>query len=602
LFPLKSAAASPNPPFIVDIQSDRPYYKKGEIVNLNIQISKSTTSTVPPLRVYIALKDASNRTIAFRNRYLSIPASGIAKTSASFNTANLKMAGNIYPVEIIIFGRGTELQRSGSFIVFAEKPKPLSLVLLLKLSMPYRLSHEKYLISEEPLKYLSGTARMKPFLDSAASGKIPIMLAVSNSTLIQLDYMSKPFSIKRKDGQVESFGEGSTQVRSADQLRQTLKKLIASKNTNTALYPYGDLNLTLLEKTETLFAYQELLDRAKKRLEAFSGAELNPQFIFLPRSGISVKVVGELSKNGYAIVCESNDNTKKNSGLYENTILLFSQKYPSGEDPVEVARRILESHLRSETRETIVFDISDADFAKVDKFLSLISKFDFIRITSKPPFYLEPLSKIEEKEADYENFNNLAHQLIKRFKETKSLVEAYLSSFAVEEEEKNDLDSSLYDSLLFAFNKSEDYDTAFYSLKEIREKIDSDFRKISVSPAVISFTTTRAQLPISVINKTSKPVKCVLILKANGIKFLKNNRKIVLNASENVYSVPIVLQRSGNVPVTVELRTPDNTLISKGKITVRSNFRLILVSALLFVFLLLALLLTIRLKLRKKSA
>lgn len=552
------------------------------------------------IRIYVALKDAAGRTIAFRNRYLSVPLSGTARVSVSFNTANLKMAGNNYPVELIVFSYGKELQRSRSFIVLAEKPKPLSVILLLKLSMPYRLYHGKYLISKDPLKYLNDIQKLKPLLDNALSGNIPLMLAVSNSTLIQLDYMSKPFVIREKGLQAEKFDKNSPQVRSADQLRQILKKLIASKNTNTLLYPYGDLNLTLLEKSESFFASQELLDRAKKELEDFSGLKVNPQFVFLPDSGISLRVVDELSKNGYAIVCELNDKLKNNSGLYENTIVLFAQKYPSREDPIEVSRRILENHLKNGAQQTIVFDISEADYAKVESFLKIISKFDFIKITSKPPFYLEPLNSINEKAPDYGSFNDLAFQLIKRFKETKSTVEAYLSAFEIEENEKKNLENSLFRSLLFAFNKPQDYDTAFYSLKEIREKIESEFEKIMINPTVISFTSTRAQLPVSVINKTNKPVKGVLILKAKGVKFLKNNKRIVLNASENVYSIPIILEEPGNIPITVEIRTPNNMLITKGKITVKSNFRLILFSILLFVLLLLIILVTIRLKLKKR--
>lgn len=598
-YPLPPGAqAEPNRPVEIKITLDKPVYAAKDIIKASITLTKTTTGTVPPLRVYVALKDRTGKTLAYRNRYVSSFQGSQAFFQLSFNTANLKISAPAYTLEASVFARSKPITSARSLIVFSINPQPLEIAYLINYRLPFRLNDGE-ISDEAPLNFLIEKNSTLQLIKFVSERKIPVIVAVPSSTIIQLEKMTRGFWLKTKESKKE-FNEESPQAKIAKDHYEALKTLLLSPQTNLCLYPFGEANPVLLYKNGLA---EEIVERYEKSRTIFRQFQLESNFtgfVFLPDKGISGKVVDELSKNGYLLLVEKKDKNQK-SGLYQNTIVLVAEKIKNEEASQDFVFNLLENHLRTGGPELFVFDITDLNpqqFAEIDNELR---KYPFVKVVNSPPFSLKPLNTFVDVEPDYGNFNSLLSPLINNYKKAKMLYKAYTDSFVIDDTEKTELNAMLENAFSFALNPPNEFDQAFRLLKQLQEKIISDFKKVKIYPTKISFTSTKAQLPVTIFNKTGKPVKARLEIKATGL-LISNNKNdiIVLKSEENVIMLPIKLNKAGTIKANVVLKSLSGYPITRGTITVTSNYKLILISTALLLLVLIAVLLWFRKRLMRK--
>ncbi len=95
--------------------------------------------------------------------------------------------------------------------------------------------------------------------------------------------------------------------------------------------------------------------------------------------------------------------------------------------------------------------------------------------------------------------------------------------------------------------------------------------------------------------------KVKITFEAEGIKIKDREKNVVLNSKENVFTIPVEIINSGSIPLKITVTAGNGYKITEGVITVKSNFRIILGSSLLLIFLLLSVLLALRMRLKKKN-
>lgn len=592
------AASAPKEPFEVKVVFDKAIYKKGDTVNVSLLISKVQQDAPASLRIYIALKDSAGKTIAYRNRYISSLAGSSASVSASLNTANLKISGNVYTLEVSLFSAGRLLQTKKSVVVLTENPPSLQVAYLVKLQMPFRLTGEDVLSDEKPVEYLINNQAVLNNLSYLSSQKIPLIIVISSSTLVQLNQLSDGFRLESKESKKE-FDSNSPQVQIIKRFSEVIKKAISDGNTNVALFPFGDVSPVTLYDHELFSETVDRIKTAENLLQNYSEKPSFKGFVYLPSRGISPEVISELSRNGYSAVLEKTDSAQK-SGIYENTIVLFHEKPELSAKPEDAAMKIVSEHLKDGENRLLVLEVTDYPNQNLFKLTEELRKYPFVSFVSAPPFHLKPLAAISEIKPDYGEFKTLVEPLFKNYKEAKELLQTYDVSFVVGDEELEKMKEILENSFLFAFNAPPDFDLAFKNLKKLKETIESDFEKIYVYPARVSFTSSRAQLPVSVINRSGKPVKAFVVLSARGIRFTQPKKQVVLGINENVFSFPIKIQKPGEIKIDVEIQSLNGKTISRGQIVVKSNYRTILVSAALLVFAALGFLLWLRKKIKSR--
>lgn len=598
--PIKPTLATPQKPFQINVIFDRPVYQKGDTIKATIALQKVSTDAPTSLRIYIALKDLTGKTLAYRNRFVSRFTGNSATVEASFNTSNLKISGDFYTIEVSVFAAGKPVQTYSTLVITSKNPQMLQIVYFVRVQMPYRLLENDTLADEKPIEYIVKNQNLLNLLRYLKDQKIPVMIAVSSSTLLQIQKLFDGYKLKTEDG-IKEFAQNSPQVSLIRQLKDLLESLLSSPHVNVVLFPFGDVSPVSLYDYDLASESIERIEKANLFLKKKNEKANFKGFVYLPYGGIRKDIVSELSKNGFSCVVEQSKAGQK-SVLVENTIVLFVESLKTDSDPHEAAVRIMKEHLSKNKAELKVIDITAWDYKYATELTNELKKYPFISFVSQPPFNIQPETSIVESNPNYGDFKTLVPALFKNYKSAKKMLETYLASFVVEDSKKQSLEEILENSVLLAFNPPSDYDTAFRNLKTLRENIGNEFKKIKVYPSKISFTSLRAQLPIYIINKSGKPVKCYLKLSGQGVSFLKNQRKIVLNSNENVYTFPIKIEKSGDIKVKVQLISQNGEMITSGFITVRSNFKAVLVSATLFIFALLGGLIWLRNRIARRVA
>lgn len=116
--------------------------------------------------------------------------------------------------------------------------------------------------------------------------------------------------------------------------------------------------------------------------------------------------------------------------------------------------------------------------------------------------------------------------------------------------------------------------------------INGEFKKIQI-PAEnsITLTSSRANIPLSVINGTGYRIRATLHLSSNGLTFPKGARqKVLLEPKENIIEIPVRVKKKGQVRLSARLLA-DSTLLGELNITVKTGrintFAIILVGVLL---------------------
>lgn len=594
----QKAAAAPAPAFTIQFILDKPYYQPADKVNATIIITNASTQTPPPLRVFVALKDKTGKLLAYRNRYIGRFAQNQSKVEISFNLNNLKVSEHAYTIEAQLFAHGKQVFSDKTYVFIAVEPKTLVIVPLFNIQMPFRMDSSGVFVDDAPLKYLTEKSSVFKAIEASVQNKMPLMLAISSSTLKQLPVLAKGFKIKHDEG-VKEIKSADPQARLAASLLSLLQNAGRQQQNNILLYPYGDLSPEILKQYKL---ESELIERiAKSKLTAEKQIDgLNfTGYIYLPNQGISKDVVNLLSKNGYAAVVEGGPAVK--SGLFDNTVVLFSQAPPGNIEAVDFAASLIEGHLANDQPQTLVVDFTSKDYVFFENTVNELKKYPFIKIQALPPFELVPLSSLEEQKPSYPNFENLIPALIKNYKKAKKMVEAFSQSFVAEESEKKQFSDMLDHAFMAAFNPEYDFDHGFKLFKELQEKLDGLFQQLKIADGEISLASTKAELPVTIINNTGYPVKCILKLKASGVKFKTSKKSVVLSSKENVFTIPIELTRSGKIKVAISLETPAGYQLAANTIIINSNYRTILISLSVLVFILLIAVIYLRLKLKRKK-
>jgi|GEM_PF-4231187 len=595
---LQKAVATTAPAFNLQFILNKPYYQPADTVNATIVITNTTTQTPPPLRVYIALKDKTGKPLAYRNRYIGRFIQNQSKVEVSFNLKNLRISGHVYIIEVLLFARGKQVFSDKSYVFVATAPKTLTVVPLINIRMPFRLDSSGVLKDEAPIKYLIEKSSVFKIIEISLQNKTPLMLAISSSSLKQLPVLANGFRIKHEQG-IKEIKQTDTQARLAANLLDLLRNASKQKQNNILLYPYGDLSPEILNKYQLDFELVERIAKSKSAAEKEIDGLKYSGYVYLPDRGISKDTVNLLSRNGYAAVVES--STAVDSGLYDNTIVLFSQLAPQNTEAEDFAANLIAKHLEKNQPETLVIDFSSKDYIFFENMVNELKKYPFIKIQALPPFELAPLNKLEEQSPSYPNFDRLIPNFIKNYRKAKTMAEAFNQSFVTEESEKNHLTEKLDNAFMAAFNPEYEFDLGFRLLKELQEKLGELFQKLKIADGEISLASMKAELPVTVINNTGYPVKCILKLEGSSIKFKTDKKNVVLSSKENVFTIPIELRRSGKIKVTIALETPDGYQLAKNTIVINSNYRIILISLSFLVLILLVVAIYLRLKLKRNK-
>jgi hypothetical protein len=548
--------------------------------------------------MYLALKDKTGKTLAYRNRYIGRFVHNEARVQAAFRLKNLKLSRYIYTVEVQLFAHGKQLFTEKTYLVVSTNPKTLVIVPFINIRLPFRFDSTGTLIDDAPIRYISENQQILGILESSLKIKAPIMLAVSSSTLKELPLLNHGFKIKTET-RVKEIKSTDPQAKTVNKLFDLIRKTVAEKRNNLLLYPYGDASSEIFINNHLV---DELVERiSASRLAAEKQFE-NPNFIgyvYLPNQGISKQTVDLLSKNGYSIVVAGNSGNE--SGLYDNTVVLFIQESPQKIEAKDYLANLLEKHLESSKSETIVIDFSNKDYLFFETFIQECRKLPFIRLQATPPFELLPLDTLKDQQPKYSNFENLIPSFIQSYKKTKAMVVAFSTSFVVDDEQKKVFQEQLNNAFMACFNPEYEFDLGFRLLKEVEEKLKETFQKLKIAGEEINFASPKAELPVTVVNNSGYPIKCILKLEGEGIKFKNSEKKVVLSARENVFTIPIELKRSGRIRVLITLETPDGYRLASNVVYINSNYRTILISFTVLLLIILAVLIYFRLKLKRRK-
>ncbi len=504
LLNLSSASANPSTNYNIRIITDKSFYAKGDTVNLSIEITNLTTRTPPPLRIYIALKDKTGKTLSYRNRYITSFRAQTSSVTTSFNTKNLTISRNIYYLEVLLYERGRAVSKAKWFVIFSNSPAELVIVPYFNLQIPYRLNQEGILLDQSAIQAVLSESNVIPYLQEANRGAIPLLFSISNGTLMQLSVFSKEFIFLDKNGEKTVIEATSAVSKKSAQILELINTGIKDKRINLALAPYGDLSPELLKQADIQMLTIELIQKSTDFFSKLTGNDFAPQIIRLPAGGISKQTVDMLARSGYGALLETT-NTNLKSGIFENAMLLYAIDFPKTTDTVSLLSEIIEKHISKNKPQTVVLNISKTNYPAFKDFLNNAKSFSFVKVTNKPPFQLYPLDDLKETEAFYGNFNKLAVDLIKKFKKEKTILEAFKTSFAIEQQEKDKLDEMIYNSLLPAFNPEPDYDLSFRILSDLHELTAGRFEKIKVQNSTINFTSMRGEIPLTINNETGIP-------------------------------------------------------------------------------------------------
>lgn len=588
----------------VSLSTDKTFYNFTDEISVSVTISSTTSTPIGPLRVYTAILDSRGNAISYRNRYPGSVTRTSPKTiNLKFDASKIKVSTGIYPLKVVIFDSGKEILTEQYFIIFAEKISRLEIVPFLNVAIPFRLNPSGALTSLDAENALFEAGREQLYLKQIAEGKYPAVVAVSNGTLIQLEAMSKGYTVKTRDGQIYSRTAGDQQPQKAGELLKLIKDAVWTEGVLVSIYPYGDGNPVDLINAELGGEVVPLYNMSQQFVSEKLELDKPPTIAYLPNRGISAKAVELLSAAGYLAAYQTDSSTA--SVFLSSNVPVIPVRMvdkDSATNPVELFKAVVSSHLKNAQAETISLDLNSIDPAVFAEFVELCEKYDFIGFTSSPPFEGAKPGKIDDVDSDYGDFNSLKGQFWKRYLETMNLKNSYFESLVNSEEEKTQLDNIFYISPAAAFNPRPDFDLSFSYIASVTATINQVFDGVDIISTPVSFTSRKARMPVKIANDSSKNLRVVLKLESSGAEFQKNDIALVLSSPETVLTIPVTLVKDGRISIKAKLYTPDGYLITEEQLAVTSNYRLALISIMLLVLVVMGLLVFLRRRMRSRKA
>ncbi len=120
----------------------------------------------------------------------------------------------------------------------------------------------------------------------------------------------------------------------------------------------------------------------------------------------------------------------------------------------------------------------------------------------------------------------------------------------------------------------------------VSSTVDGELAKVDM-PAVgsITLTSSKAKIPLSVVNGTGYRIKAVLQCSSNGLTFPEGDeQKVLLEPKENLLEIPVKVRKKGRVRFSARLKAEDLTIgeLNFSVLTSRFNtFAILLVGGLL---------------------
>ncbi|MHB8262159.1 MAG: DUF6049 family protein [Acidimicrobiales bacterium] len=163
---------------------------------------------------------------------------------------------------------------------------------------------------------------------------------------------------------------------------------------------------------------------------------------------------------------------------------------------------------------------------------------------------------------------NMPSQLYTNITKANRTLKAFKSSFT-----SNSVYQSLYDLFLASCSSTLSTDSSLLALSGLNGAISRYLHNISiVSDKTVTFTSSRATIPITLTSKLKYPVKVLLELQSNGISSAAGRYKeVVLMHSTTVVYVPVIIRATGYFRVTVKLVSVQGAItIATARLPVRS--------------------------------
>jgi Family of unknown function (DUF6049) len=120
----------------------------------------------------------------------------------------------------------------------------------------------------------------------------------------------------------------------------------------------------------------------------------------------------------------------------------------------------------------------------------------------------------------------------------------------------------------------------------VASTVDNELAKVAMtSMGSITLTSSKADIPLSIVNGTGYRIRAVLKLASNGLTFPGgDNRKVLLEPKENLLEIPVKVKKKGRVRFSAQL-VAENLILGELNFSVRTGrfntFAVLLVGGLL---------------------
>lgn len=586
---------------VVTLAPDRQVYGLADKTSVTITIDNQEQRPIGPLRIVVRLFDRGGRIIAFKNLYPGRQAPGQRSYSVTLNTDRLRLTGGAYRLEAIVFERSRQVAGQSRTILYAKSVRPVRVTPVLELDAPFAMTSDGVFTAETLLDEARPGSRTMQLLDRMASGKIPGLIIVTSSFLYQIDRASRGYAVETEAGRVERAAD-SEQARLASAMIDALRRAAAAPAVAVAFAPLGDANPVELRAAGLQETARELVTRGQELATDVLDMASAPSLAYLPHGGIDAGSLRFLADMGFAVVYDATSASARpvlseNSTVYPVVSMPASGTADTQADAVFFG--LVSSQLDSPKERSCLLRVNELDPVALDHLAE--------RSTTNGPFRFVPVGETvpEPGEAptqrsDYGLFEKLVNDLLQRFKRSARLLAAYESSVVDERATIDRLEEELVIALLPALSPSQDFNGSFRRYHNLEARVKRSFASISLEEARIDFPTRSGKLPMTIKKAGSSVFKVIVKLRGRGIVFQRNEIPVTLSASTNVFSVPVRVNATGRIPVTMEIFTPNGYRITSSRLIVNSTFAYRLYSALLVVVALLAVLFLARRKIRAR--
>jgi hypothetical protein len=133
---------------------------------------------------------------------------------------------------------------------------------------------------------------------------------------------------------------------------------------------------------------------------------------------------------------------------------------------------------------------------------------------------------------------------------------------------------SLYDMFLSSFDSTFSTHSAISAISGFNQRISRYLHNVSIiSDKTVTFTSSKATIPITLTSKLKYPVKIRLELQGSGIQPISGRYKqVTLKHSTTVVYIPLIIRATGYFKITVRLvSVKGNMTIAAARLPVRST-------------------------------